>query len=215
MKTFIKHNFEKLNRVTIDGTRFYEVEDKKYPSVTSVTGLLSKKSIDAWRKSVGEAEANKISTRASNRGTRIHSLCEDYVLNGNAKPDMFDADMFNSLLPHLDKIDTIHAFENSLYSHELEVAGTVDCIAEYDGKLCIIDFKTSSKVKNKEYICGYFMQTAAYAVAFEELTKIKVEDIVIIIGTDNEKPSIFKEKVNYWVPGFKDLREEYRRKYCR
>lgn len=210
MKTFIEHNFKKLNRVTIDGTRFYETDGGCYPSVTSVTGMHSKKSIMEWRNRVGEEVANKISNRAASRGTRIHTLCENYILEGKAEPDMFDREMFNSLTPYLDKIDNIHAFESPLYSHHLQVAGTVDCIAEYEGKLCVVDFKTSSRVKAKKDIHSYFMQTAAYAVAFEELTKIPVGKLVIIMAIDNEKPAIFNENRDNWIQGFKDLREEYR-----
>lgn len=210
MKTFINHGFKKLERVEINGTRFYDTGDAKYPSVTSITSMLSSQGIAEWKAAVGEEEAKKVSSRAAARGTEIHSLCENYLLGKDAKPNMFDAEMFNSLVPHLDRIDNIHALESPLYSHHLQVAGTVDCIAEYDGKLAVIDFKTASRAKEKDDIHGYFMQTSAYAVAFEELTGLPVSRLIIIMGVDNERPIIFNEKRDDWIKGFIKLRQEYR-----
>jgi genome maintenance exonuclease 1 len=212
MKTFIDHGFTKLKRIDSPEGRMYETPSgRAYPSVTTVTGLHSKQSIMEWRKKVGEEEANRISNRASSRGTRIHTLCEDYLLGKPVQPDIFDQEIFSSIIPHLDKIDNIHALESPLYSHHLQVAGTVDCIAEYNGKLAIIDFKTSTKIKERDWIKGYFMQTSAYAVAFEELTGIPVGRMIIIMGVDNENPLIFNEKRDTWIDGFKELRADYLR----
>jgi genome maintenance exonuclease 1 len=213
MKTFIHHEFPKLERDTKpDGTRVYKTPSgSAYPSVTTVTGLHSKASIIAWRKKVGEAEANRISNRAATRGTRIHTLCESYLRGESAEPDIFDQEVYRSLIPHLDKINNIHALEDPLYSDHLEVAGTVDCIAEYNGKLAVIDFKTSARVKTRENIHGYFMQTSAYAVAFEERTGIPVGKMVIIMGVDDNEPLIFEEKRDDWIGEFKKLRQDYKR----
>jgi len=169
MKTFIDHDFAKLKRITTANGRLYETPDgRAYPSVTTITGQHSKQGIMEWRKKVGEEEATRISTRAANRGTRIHYLCEDYLRGIPTNPAIFDADIFKSITPHLNDINNIHALESPLYSHHLEVAGTVDCVAEYKGKLAVIDFKTSSKIKDREWIHSYFMQTAAYSVMFED-----------------------------------------------
>ena len=213
MKTFIHHEFPKLERDTKpDGTRVYKTPSgSAYPSVTTVTGLHSKASIIAWRKKVGEAEANRISNRAATRGTRIHTLCESYLRGESAEPDIFDQEVYRSLIPHLDKINNIHALEDPLYSDHLEVAGTVDCIAEYNGKLAVIDFKTSARVKTRDNIHGYFMQTSAYAVAFEERTGIPVGKMVIIMGVDDNEPLIFEEKRDDWIEEFKKLRNDYKR----
>jgi len=212
MKKFIKHDFPKLLRTTSsDGTRVYETPSgRAYPSVTTVTGLHSAKGIMEWRKRVGEAEANRISGRASARGTRIHNHCESYLLGESTEPDMFDAEMFNSIKPLLDQVDNIHALEDPLYSDHLQVAGTVDCIAEFQGKLSVIDFKTSSKPKDRDDIHNYFMQTAAYAVAFEERTGIPIGRLVIIMAVDNDDPRWFIEKRDNWIGGFKKLRMDYR-----
>jgi hypothetical protein len=213
MKTFIHHEFGELKRETNpDGSRTYLTPSGfSYPSVTTVTSLYNKDSILEWRKRVGDEEANRVSNRAAIRGTRIHNLCEHYLLGENIVPDIFDKEMFSSIIPYLDRIDNIHALESPLYSDYLKVAGTVDCIAEYEGNLSIIDFKTSSRVKKRDDIHNYFMQTAAYAVAFEELTRIPVNRLVIIMAVENSTPLIFKEKRDDWINGFISLREEYRR----
>ena len=212
MKKFIRHDFPKLLRTTSsDGTRVYETPSgRAYPSVTTITGLHSAKGIMEWRKRVGEAEANRISGRASARGTRIHNYCESYLLGESTEPDMFDAEMFNSIKPLLDQIDNIHALEDPLYSDHLQVAGTVDCIAEFQGKLSVIDFKTSSKPKDRDDIHNYFMQTSAYAVAFEERTGIPIGRLVIIMAVDNDDPRWFIEKRDNWIGGFRKLRMDYR-----
>jgi genome maintenance exonuclease 1 len=213
MKTFIHHEFPKLERQTApDGTRVYSTPSgRAYPSVTTVTGLLKKEVLMEWRKRVGEEEANKISARAAGRGTRIHKLCEDFLRGDIVKPNFIDKEMWDSIVPEFEHIDNIHALESKLYSDHLQVAGTVDCIAEYKGKLAVIDFKTSTRIKSREDIGDYFMQCAAYAVAFEEMTGIPVPRLIVIMGVDDETPLIFKEKRNTWIEEFKDLRLEYKR----
>jgi len=172
-------------------------------------GILGKAEILAWRARVGEAEANKISSRAARRGTAIHSLCEDYLLNKEVDPGLFDLETFRSIRPFLDRINNIHCLETQLYSDYLQVAGTVDCIAEFDGKMSVIDFKTSKRIKTRDDIHGYFMQTSAYAVMFEERTGIPVGKLVIIMSVDDEQPLIFTEKRDDWINMFIDLREDY------
>jgi genome maintenance exonuclease 1 len=203
----------KLQRVTnSDGSRVYATPSgKKYPSVTTVTGLLKKEIINEWRKRVGDEEANKISSKAAKRGTRIHTLCEKYLLNEEVSVGMFDNEMWNSLRPLLDDIDDIYALEQPLYSDHLQVAGTVDCIARYKGKLSVIDFKSSKRIKHRDDIHDYFIQCSAYAVAFEELTGIPVPRLVILMAVDDEKPLVFNEKRNDWIEEFKTLRLEYKR----
>lgn len=212
MKTFIEHDFPALKRVDAPEGRVYQtVTGLKYPSVTSVLGMMDKSAFFEWRKRVGEEEANRVAQRAARRGTAIHTLCEDYLNGKTPEVSMFDQQVFNSIVPHLDRIDNIHALESKLYSDYLQVAGTVDCIAEYEGRLSVIDFKTSRRIKSKDDIPGYFIQTAAYAVAFEERTGIPVSRLVIIMGVDDEQPLIFKEKRDNWVEQFMDLREKFRR----
>ena len=211
MKNFIEHNFKQLERIDGPNGRVYNTPSgNKYPSVTSVVSLLNQDEIKAWRARVGEEEANRISARASKRGTQIHSLCEDYLYGKDPQPGMFDAQVFNSLKPHLDLIDNIHALESKLYSDKLQVAGTTDCIAEYKGKLSVIDFKTSRRIKAKEDISGYFIQCSSYAYMFWEQTGIMVDNIVIIMGVDEEDALVFEEPIMPWIKDFIKLRELYR-----
>lgn len=212
MKTFIHHDFGKLERDTAtDGTRVYKTPTgKSYPSVTTVTGLYTAKGIAEWRKRVGNEEANRISGRASARGTRIHQLCEDYLRSGEANADIFDQEMFGSIRSLLDQIDNIHCLETPLWSDFLQVAGTVDCIGEFQGKLSVIDFKTASKPKDRDDIHNYFMQCAAYSVAFEERTGIPIGRLVIIMAVENDDYRLFIEKRDNWIGGFRKLRLDYK-----
>ena len=210
-----------LETETINGKRFYKTpEGLLYPSVTTITSQHGKDKIIEWRKRVGEEEANRISTRASNRGTKVHKICENYLNNEEdyarinpahihkTMPDSIA--MFKSLQPLLDEhVNNIHALEIPLYSHHLKVAGRVDCIAEYDGKLSIIDFKTSGKLKEESWIKGYFMQCSAYAVMYEERTGIPVSQIVIMIAVDSEHPQVFIKKRNDYIKDFISYREAY------
>ena len=210
-----------LETETINGKRFYKTpEGLLYPSVTTITSQHGKDKILEWRKRVGEEEANRISTRASNRGTKVHKICENYLNNEEdyartnpahihkTMPDTIA--MFKSLQPLLDEhVNNIHALEIPLYSHHLKVAGRVDCIAEYDGKLSIIDFKTSGKLKEESWIKGYFMQCSAYAVMYEERTGIPVSQIVIMIAVDSEYPQVFIKKRNDYIKDFISYREAY------
>jgi len=213
MFTHIQHDIPKLDKITLsDGTRTYSTpEGKSYPSVTTVTGLLKRKQIFEWRKRVGEEEANRISAAASSRGTKIHKLCENYLSNEPAEPNLLQRTMFRAIKKELDNIDNIRCLETTLWSDHLQVAGTVDCIADYYGKISVIDFKTSSRIKRAEDIQDYFMQCASYAVAFEERTKIPVNRLVILMAVDEEEdPLVFIENRDDWIKGFIDLREQYR-----
>jgi genome maintenance exonuclease 1 len=205
----------KLQRVTQpNGVRTYETPTgERYPSVTTVTGLLKKDVILEWRKRVGNEEANKISSAAARRGTRIHTLCEKYLSNEVVQPNLVDHHNWNELKEYLDRINNIHVLEQPLFSHHLEVAGTVDCIAEYNGKLAVIDFKTSKRNKTKDDIHDYFMQCSAYAVAYEEMTGIPVPNILILISTDEHGVLVFPEKRNEWIADFVKLRAEYKAVY--
>lgn len=214
MFNHIYHEFPTIKRFNDNGTRLYRTPSgKAYPSVTSITGQLAKKAIQAWRERIGKDKAAAITAKASKQGTRVHHLCEDYLSNKEFRKNLFDLEMWQSIKPELDCIDNIHGLESKLYSDHLEVAGTVDCVGEYKGKLSIIDFKTSSKFKTKEQIKNYFMQTAAYAVAFEERTKVPVSNLLIIMAVAHEGCVVFEEKRDTWIDEFIDLRETYRENY--
>ena len=207
MKNFIHHDFPVVKRITLPDIRLYETPNgDRYPSVTTVTGQLNKQHIDAWRKRVGDAVADRISKQAADRGTRIHSYCESFLLGESLEVDMFDHDFWKTMKPVVDKIDNIHALEAMLYSDQLRMAGTVDCIGEYDGLLSVIDFKTSKKPKHREDIEHYFIQATAYSVMFEELFGIAIKDITIIIGVDDAEPQVFQAQRKNYIKKLVELR---------
>jgi len=196
-------HFDNLLTETINGKRHYITPEGKYPSITSVLSVLSQDGIDAWRKKVGDKESNRISTQAARRGTNVHQMCEDYINNELVSTNFFphERQMFKSIQGKLDEhIGEVYAQEVPLYSSYLGVAGRVDCIAEWDGRLSVIDFKTSSKLKNKEWIKSYFQQATAYCIMWEERTGIPIGKIVICIAVENESDAqVFVEKRDNWV----------------
>jgi CRISPR/Cas system-associated exonuclease Cas4 (RecB family) len=179
-----------------DGKRYYTTPDGvKLPSVTTVIGAKGKQAILEWRKRVGDEEANKISRKATSRGTNVHTLCERYLNNESLGDIMPDAkEMFLPLKPILNRINNIHYQECALWSLQLGMAGRVDCIAEFDGVLSVIDFKTSRRPKKKEDIDNYFAQCVAYACMYEEMIGVGIDQIVIIMAVEGSEPLVFVEK---------------------
>jgi hypothetical protein len=207
MKTFKHINNDpvlvNLKREEQNGKRYYiSPSGRPLPSVTTFLSHFKGDSIQKWRKKVGEEEANKISARASRRGTKFHSLMESYInnekgfLNEDVMPDMRHA--FNQFVPILDRVDNIHYIETMLYSETLGLAGQVDCIAEYNGVPSIIDFKTSLRPKREDWILSYFEQCTCYSLMYEEMTGIKCKQIVVLISVDHEEPQVFvKDRKDY------------------
>jgi PD-(D/E)XK nuclease superfamily len=188
-----------LSRKTIDGVRYYSVENHPMVSITSVTSHYNKEIFSKWRAKVGEEEANRISKRSTTRGTKTHELIENFLLNKEVLfEDPLPKMLFTQAKTALNSINNIYALEKSLYSKELGVAGTVDCIAEFTGEngepeLAIIDFKTAEKPKPKQWIENYFVQAAAYACMFYELTNIPVKKLVIIMTCENGEVVVYEE----------------------
>ena len=208
-------DFDLKAETTPEGRRYITPEGESYASVTTVLTAYNKKAIMEWRERVGEEEANKVSAQASSRGTRVHSLCETYLKNelspmklSTMMPDA--KELFYKIKPFLDThIGRVYALEQALYSDELRIAGRVDCIAEWDDKLSVIDFKTASKEKNEDWIENYFMQCSAYAEMFEERTGKPIDQIVVAIAVANGNPQIFvKEKQDY-LRGLNYFIDEY------
>ena len=186
----IEINLPKLERETIDGVRYYKIpgeeELKRFVSVTSVTSHYNKEKFADWRRRVGEEKANKITKSATDRGTKMHSLIESYLMNEDLpSADPLPKFLFDVAKSELDKIDNILAIERSMYSDYFHIAGTVDTIANYDGKLSVIDYKSSEKPKPISWIENYFVQIAAYAFMLKELTGKEVEQLVIIMSCEN------------------------------
>jgi genome maintenance exonuclease 1 len=207
-------NLETLDCDTTPAGRFYyPPSGEKFPSVTTVLGVQDKSGLEAWRKRVGEEEAKRISVQAANRGSDVHLIAENYLNNmkdyGKGRMPV-NVMTFNTLKPILDsRVNNIYFQEAPLYSRKIKTAGRVDLIAEFDGKLSIIDFKTSKKLKEAKWIEGYFMQESFYAAAFYELTQIPIKQIVTLIMVDDEKPQVFIEQPLKWLPQFMQLRNKY------
>jgi len=194
----------KLTQKTLPGGKRYYItpEGNKYPSVTTMLGAKPKPHLDHWRKMLGDDKAAKETRRCSDRGNAVHEMAEKYLNNVQRCTKGYH--------PMLNKIDNIRAQEVQLYSDELKLAGTVDCIAEFRGILSIIDFKTSTNNKTHDMIHDYFKQCAAYALAWYEMTGELIEDIVIMISVENGLvPAVFKEKMETWLPALLEDIDKY------
>ena len=191
-------NLPSLEREHIDGVRYYSIpnEDElvKLVSITSVTSHFNKEIFVNWRKKIGDEKANRITKAATVRGTDMHTLTENYLDNKELpKVPPISEFLFKIAKPKLNLIDNIYALEGPLYSKQLGIAGTVDCIAEYDGELSIIDFKTSQKPKPREWIEHYFVQAMAYGCMLYEMKNIPVKKLVIIMACENGECVVYEE----------------------
>ena len=199
----VELEFEELKSKTTNGARVYETPDGSFPSITTVLGRKKAQFFKEWRARIGEEEANKITTQATRRGTKVHKVVENYIDN---KENYFEDSqpnvraMFNSIKPFLDNnLSNIAGIEIPLWSKQLGVAGRCDCVADWKGEKAILDWKTSNKIKRKEWCEDYFLQATAYSIMFEERTGIPINSIVIVMAVENEEPQVFEEKTpDYW-----------------
>jgi ATP-dependent exoDNAse (exonuclease V) beta subunit len=200
----------KIERIDTEHGRFYKTPEGIFPSVTTVLASLPNPELDAWKKSIGEENAKEISSKATKNGTRLHSFCEDYLNGKNPKLDIFDKESYKGLTKHLDLIQPI-AIEEQLYSSKLRVAGTLDCVGKYSNELCIIDFKTTSKIKHDGEFDSYWLQTAAYSVMVFERMNLVVPNLLIIMqDLTAGECRVFKQKSSIWLPKFKQIRDAYK-----
>jgi hypothetical protein len=187
----------KLERETIDGVRYYTLPsgNTKLVSITSVISHYKKDFFDNWRKKVGIEKANKITKRATSRGTDTHSLIESYLLNEilpSVQP--ISEYLFKIAKPTIERINNIHCLESSLYSEVLGVAGSVDTIADFDDELAVIDYKTSKEPKPVDWMEGYFVQTMFYGMAYYEMTGTQIKKLVIIMTCENGECVVYEER---------------------
>ena len=205
--------------VSKDGVRFYPIPgaSKYYPSVTSITSFKNAQFFKEWRTKIGEDEANRITARATQRGTSFHNIAEDYFkgelnLDRYLENNPLSVRMFQAAKSTLNKINKIHCLETFLYSHYLGLAGRVDCIAEFNGELAVIDFKTSTKEKQEAYIENYFVQETAYAAMFLERSGIEVKKIVTLIATEEGSVQVFQK---YNLDDYLQLLKSYIEEFVR
>jgi len=199
--SFIHHNYLgelELEKKETNGIRLYNLPDGQWvPSITSVTSFYNRQIFIDWRKRVGIEEANRITKKATARGTDFHQVCQDYLENKELNWDdyqLLTKHMFYHAKPYLDKINNIHAIERTLYSEYLGLAGRVDCIEEYDGELAVIDFKTSEKIKPEKWIENYFVQETFYAAAYYELTGQVVKKLITLMVTPGGEVQVFDKR---------------------
>lgn len=209
---FHNHNIPRIER--IDGEiRLYKTpEGNLYPSVTTVLSAMGNDSIQKWRDEVGHDVADKIGNTAARRGTLIHENVENHILGKPLTFTIFNGvelDMFRNLMPTVKQIEEIHCLETTLWSDRLKVAGTVDLICVRNGKLSVLDWKTSGRYKSRDEIHSYFIQCSAYAYMFWERTGVAISDIVIAMTTQDDGVLIFEEKVKDWLPEFIKCRDLY------
>jgi len=210
-----KFDIPKLEPETINGKRFYRYMDKYYPSVTSVVSIINNEGINRWREKVGDIIADFEKEFSSTIGDEFHAICEDYLKN---KPiskysNIYPMAHFINIKHHIDKIDNIYAQEQELFSCELELAGKADCIAEFEGVPSIIDFKTSKKEKEEDWIESYFLQTACYSQMWRELTGLDFSQLVIIISARDGSSCVFRKHRDMYLSRIYEVRAEWQDLY--
>ena len=198
-RTFVNHLGDiELNKKETPGCRLYELPNGDWvPSITSVTSFYNREKFIKWRQKVGEEKANQITRKATSRGTDFHEVAQDYLEGKSVDWESHlptSKFMFHACKPILDRIDNIHAIERTLFSEYLGIAGRVDCIAEFDGELAVIDFKTSEYIKPEEWLENYFVQETFYACAYYEMTGIPVKKLITIMQCPNGENHVFDKR---------------------
>ena len=215
MFTHLLHpEIPKIKQVNIDGVRYYDTPDGTLISITSLLKNFTPQGILDWREAVGEEVANEVMRAAADRGSKVHKIIEN-CLSNKSENDLVGnygelaARMFSQMVPALDKIDRIRALEKGLYSTRFGIAGRVDCIAEYDKELTVIDFKTSTR-KRDERNETHLVQASFYSLAWEERTGEKVEQIAILTTTEDGKLDVYRDDPSNHVDRLEEMIEEYK-----
>jgi len=204
----------KIKQININGVRYYDTPDGTLISITSLLKNFTPEGILEWRKAVGEDVANEVMRAAADRGSKVHKIIEN-CLSNKSENDLVGnygelaARMFSQMVPALDKIDRIRALEKGLYSTRFGIAGRVDCIAEYDNKLTVIDFKTSTR-KRDERNETHLVQASFYSLAWEERTGEKVNQIAILTTTEDGKLDVYRDDPSNHVDRLEEMIEEYK-----
>ena len=210
-----------LETKTVNKKRFYITpEGEEYPSITTVLSSRDKKGLTEWRKRVGDEVANYVSGKAAARGTKVHHMCEDYLNNMSTKfpskwkkhkKDFLPYCLFTQLQEKvLQNIDDIYALEAGLYSDKYKVAGRVDCVSEYNGVPSVIDFKTSTKERKEDWNENYYIQGSAYAEMFQERTGIVIDQIVILVVTEDGTVQEFVKRKHDYLDALTETVTEWR-----
>ena len=217
MFNHVQISLPEVTTETINRKRFYVTpEGNKYPSITTVLSTRKKEGLFEWRKRVGNDVANYVARTSASRGTKVHHMCEDYLNNEfdeeKHKKDFLPFCLFNQLKDQaLCNLNNIYAQEAGLYSDKYKVAGRVDCVAEYKDTLSIIDFKTSTRERSDDWNENYYIQGSAYAEMFEERTKIKIDQVVILVVTEDGTVQEFVKNKQDYLPMLEESMNEWSR----
>ena len=217
MFNHIQVSLPEVTTETINRKRFYVTpEGERYPSITTVLSNRKKEGLFEWRKRVGNDVANYVARTSASRGTKVHHMCEDYLNNEfdeeKHKKDFLPFCLFNQLKDQaLCNMNNIYAQEAGLYSDKYKVAGRVDCVAEYKDTLSIIDFKTSTRERSDDWNENYYIQGSAYAEMFEERTKIKIDQVVILVVTEDGTVQEFVKSKQDYLPMLEESMNEWSR----
>ncbi len=208
-----KFEFPKLEDVKVNGQRYYKVENDLFPSVTTILSIQNNEGLQKWRERIGEDVANFESRRAANRGNGFHKICESYLNNQDIseyRKNVLSYGLFNLVKNEIERIDNIHGLETTLHSTKYKIAGRTDCIAEFDGILSIIDFKSANRARTEDLLEKHSIQETAYAIMWEEHTNIPVEQIVTIVACENgdsqtviNKPAFFQKQLEECIKEFR------------
>ena len=215
MFNHIQVSLPEVTTETINRKRFYVTpEGEKYPSITTVLSNRKKEGLFEWRKRVGNDVANYVARTSASRGTKVHHMCEDYLNNEfdeeKHKKDFLPFCLFNQLKDQaLCNLNNIYAQEAGLYSDKYKVAGRVDCVAEYKDTLSIIDFKTSTRERSDDWNENYYIQGSAYAEMFEERTEMKIDQVVILVVTEDGTVQEFVKSKQDYLPMLEESMNEW------
>ena len=200
------HDIQELKTIQEDDGRFYLAPgEKRYPSVTTVVGYEKQKFFAKWRR-----ENPEEAKRTSDRGNVLHEACENYLNNEPVREmEQNEKMLFANMRRSIDRIDNVRALEVPLWSHTLKLAGRVDCVGEFDGKLSIIDFKGSTRKKNPTKITNYFCQATAYSIMWHEMMGESIDQIVVLISSEDGANQIFVKHPLEFVPELKRVIDVY------
>ncbi len=205
--------FPKLETKSVNGLRYYLVNSELYPSITSILSIKSNEKIQAWKDRLGEDVAQFESSRAAQRGTNFHTICEEYLKNQDISKhgnNVLSFGLFNLIKKEIERIDNVRGLEVNLYSSQHEIAGRADCIAEFDGLLSIIDFKSANRARTDDLLEKHSIQETAYAKMWEELTNIPIEQIVTIVACENGDSQIVINKPAFFLKRLEECIKEFR-----
>ncbi|NNL59218.1 MAG: exonuclease [Nitrosopumilus sp.] len=197
-------SFEPAQLIERDDGHYYQTpKGDVFPSITTMLHktmpLEKQQSLENWK--AQEVAADYITQESAVIGTQTHEMIENY-LNGISFTEQYrllSVAHFNNLLPFIQKINDIHGTELRLYSEAMKIAGTSDCIAKYDGKLSIIDYKTKRSNQQEEWMTDHFIQGTAYAQMFKEMTGIEIKQVVILVSSEKNTRMEFVKNTGDYV----------------